>query len=87
MSLKTHIKPFVPPVLWSAVSGRTKGRPPARATRQMLETVTQDRFVVDFHRPDHPDGAFFVPAYGTHRPAATEILAGRLFEPDTHALV
>lgn len=92
MSFKQRVKPFVPPVLWSAMakgSKTAKGNSTSKpnAPRQVLETTSNEDFIVSFHRITHPDGTFFVPKYAAHRQAATEIMQGRLYEPKTHELI
>jgi len=85
MSAAAYLKPFVPPILWSALR-RLAGRP-AEVARDLHAMVRRDRFTIAFHRARVGGDSFFVPAYGAHRPAARAILSGALYEPATHALV
>jgi FkbM family methyltransferase len=58
--------------------------------RSRLANRSRERsnaYVVPFRRLMLEGDAFFLPRYALHRPACREFLEGRLYEPDTHALV
>ncbi|MEM9097813.1 MAG: FkbM family methyltransferase [Pseudomonadota bacterium] len=61
---------------------------PSNQSVKDLQTWVSDRlFSIPFQRIASRHGTFFVPEFAQHRPAATAILEGDLFEPETHLLV
>lgn len=65
----------------------------ARPKRPQAESaLPQDdgnagKFSMPYLRVAHGDTVFFVPRFAIHRPAARKIMRGKLYEPQTHALV
>ncbi len=89
MSIKATLKPFVPPIVWTAARRAVK---PRRITTEHASAASdvfasQDSYKIDFSRVSFGGSNYFVPKYAAHRPACSAILDGRLFEPQTHDLV
>ena len=61
----------------SSLFGRRDARPGAGASD----------YRIAFRRLAFEGDAFFLPRYAEHRPAVTEMLAGRRYEPATHVLM
>lgn len=57
----------------------------SRLANSRLEQSTS--YVVRFKRTELGGDLYYVPDYARERPACQELLAGRLYEPDTHQLV
>lgn len=89
MALKERIRPFVPPIIWSAMS-RAKIRSAAhdRAPKRTIDhIVTGEKFSVHFKKVTQNRGIYFVPKYAEHRPASRAILSGEVYEPATHTFI
>ncbi len=87
MNLKNAVRPFVPPILWSALS-RLKTPPSSEGPkRSLIDVVVGNEFTVPFSRVTTERGVYFVPKYAEHRPACKAILDGDLYEPETHDLI
>lgn len=89
MALKNSIKPFVPPIIWSALSrakkrAASKGQQPKRS---LVDAVAGEQFAVRFNKVTQDRGTYFVPAYAEHRPASEAVLSGEVYEPATHAFI
>ena len=89
MALKDNIKPFVPPIIWSALSRAQKGAASKRQQpkRSLVHAVTEEKFTVRFNKVTQDRGTYFVPAYAEHRPASQAVLSGEVYEPATHAFI
>jgi FkbM family methyltransferase len=89
LSFKSSIRPFVPPIIWTALS-RSKKKPKARNTgpkRSVTDIVAGENFTVQFSKVTQDRGVYFVPKYADHRPASRAVLNGDVHEPDTHELI
>lgn len=89
MRLRTKLKPFVPPILWSALS-RLKAKRQVRKSgrkRSVARLLPGGEFTVLFTKVIQDHGTYFVPDYAQHRPASRAILGGGLYEPATHDLI
>ena len=89
MRFEEIVRQLMPPVVWSAAKKlRTQVSKSIKNPETSFETtVSGDQFTISFIRVDTSEGAFFVPKYAEHRPAARAILDGRFYEPKTHAIV
>ena len=89
MALKESIRPFVPPIIWSAMSRARKSSAPhdAAPKRSLEHIVSGEQFSIHFKKVTQDRGTYFVPTYAEHRPASRAILRGGVFEPATHAFI
>jgi len=87
--LRTRLRPFVPPILWTGLS-RLKADAEARSAgvkRSVADIVTGESFAVPFIRVTQDRGVYFVPKHAEHRPACQAVLRGHVYEPRTHELI
>lgn len=52
-----------------------------------IEFLHEENFEIEFTRLILNEDQYFIPRYALHRPAVKDLLAGNLYEPDTHELV
>jgi len=89
LNVKEKIRQFVPPIVWAALSRSkckllsTSGRP----RRRFSEFMSSQSFLVPFIKVTQDRGTYFVPKFAEHRPASKAIIAGAVYEPDTHYLI
>lgn len=78
------LKPWVPITLRR---GLQTGRERFFTSAAEARILREDQYRIGFKRVNVESEVHFVPAFARHRPASRAILAGRRFEPATHALV
>lgn len=89
MAFKQKIRPFVPPIIWSAL-GRAKANAEQKkvgAGRGIGGLVAGEKFELPFIKVTQDRGTYFVPKYAEHRSASRAVLAGDVFEPATHDVI
>ncbi len=88
MNLKNAVRPFVPPIIWSALSRLKTQSRSTGPKRSLASIVAGEQFKIPFSKVTQDDrGIYFVPKYAEHRPASRAILVGEVYEPDTHNLI
>lgn len=89
MGMKDLVKQFVPPILLSGLRiFRKKQRIGVNvAIGHQKPKLSDSLYQIDFKHIDAGSEVHFVPIYAVHRPACQEVLAGRYYEPLTHALI
>lgn len=90
MNLKTSLRPFVPPIVWSKLRRvTTLNNPPKQMTagKDITAMASAKNFSIEFRCVPLLSDTYFVPEYAAHKPASVAILAGSFYEPATHALI
>ncbi len=59
----------------------------AERPRSAGPTFNMDGFQIGAKKIHFENASYFLPKYALHRPACSEMLAGRFYEPETHRLI
>ena len=78
MQIKKLGRRLLPPILVDLVRGRPAGTP---------TFAREGEFKVELRKISRAGATYFLPAYALHRPACSDMLAGRFSEPATHRLI